>query len=361
MLPLSLAAAVAGASLQEARPLEFRSDVKLIRLDVSVVDGVERPVAGLKAEDFEVREDGRPVAVTYFEAFEPGLAPGASGADGPVRVAADRRILLLVDVARMSNGQLIRARESATRFLREGTADGDWVRVANLATGAAWDGRIPEDRFRLSLAARALERGPLLSANGVLGAIEDRLELGPEAGFSEAETAGQFLSIFSETSGLLGTLEALMVQLGGVAGRKAVVLVSPGFPQIRDLQQRLERVTSLAREAATAVYFVDVAGLDGLLPQPGGRMLPAFETAWNRSGGAQDLAEATGGYASRFANSLVSALTRIGDELRTYYVIGYAPTRPDDGRFRSVAVKVKVDGVRARTKKGYIAGTRRPS
>ena len=56
------------------------------------------------------------------------------------------------------------------------------------------------------------------------------------------------------------------------------------------------------------------------------------------------------------ANSLVPALNRIGGELRTYDVVGYVPPRADDGRFRSV--KVNVDGVKARTKKGYLASGR---
>jgi VWFA-related protein len=142
-----------------------------------------------------------------------------------------------------------------------------------------------------------------------------------------------------------------------VAGRKAIVLVSPGFPHWRNLRERLERVASLARESATTIYFVDVAGLDGATPQPGVRLRSVFEAAWARSAGAQELAEATGGYASRFSANLVPALTRIGNELRTYYVVGYAPTRPDDGRFRAVRVKVRPDGLAARTKKGYLAGT----
>jgi hypothetical protein len=85
-------------------------------------------------------------------------------------------------------------------------------------------------------------------------------------------------------------------------------------------------------------------------------MLPAFELAWNRSGGAMDLAEATGGFTSRFANSLLPALARVGDEMRSYYVVGYVPPKPDDGRFRSVRVKVNARGAVARTKKGYLAG-----
>ena len=123
------------------------------------------------------------------------------------------------------------------------------------------------------------------------------------------------------------------------------------------LDAHLQKVASLARLAATTVYFVDAAGLDDLLPEPGGRMLPAFEVAWSRSGGAMDLATATGGFTSRFSNTLLPALDRVGSEMRSYYVVGYVPPRPDDGRFRSVKVEVSAAGATARTKKGYLAGS----
>ncbi len=360
-MQLLLAVALLHATSQAPRPLEFRSDVRMIRLDVSVVDGIGRSVRGLRAEDFDVREDGRPVSLVYFEAVEAGRAPGEEERAIPLaQPPPERRVLLLVDLATLSHGQAIRARASVARFLREGTREGDWVRLANLSTDRAWDGRIPDDRERLSRAAATLARGPLLfGQQGVLGAIEERVETAPDEGPSSGATSGLFLSIFAEAVGLLDTLESLIVQLGGVPGRKAIVLVSAGFPQWRNLQQRLERVASLAREAATAIYFVDAVGLDGVTPEPGRRLVSPFEAAWARSGGAQELAEATGGYASRFSGNLTPALTRIGDELRTYYVVGYAPLRPDDGRFRSVRVKVRADGLAARTKKGYLAGTPR--
>lgn len=361
--PLLLAAAVSSLTPQAQRPPEFRADVRMIRLDVSVVDGIGRAVPGLRAEDFEVCEDGRAVPLVYFEAIEPAPGGAASVDAAPAgagEARPERRVLLLVDLATMSHGQVLRARASVARYLREGTHEGDWVRLANLSTGRGWDGRMPEDRERLSRAAATLARGPfLLGQDGVLGAIQDRVEIVPEEGPSSAETRGLALSIFAEATGLLDTLESLIVQLGGVSGRKAIVLVSPGFPQWRNLRERLERVASLARESATTIYFVDAAGLDGVTPEPGARLRSPFEAAWARSGGAQELAEATGGYASRFSANLTPALTRIGDELRTYYVVGYAPTRPDDGRFRSVRVKVRSGGLAARTKRGYLAGTPR--
>jgi VWFA-related protein len=263
----------------------------------------------------------------------------------------------------MSHAQLIRARQSVARYLKESAAEGDWVRLVNLSGGRAWDGRIPMDRERLlSAAQRLARRGSPWSeasteiAGSLHDAIEDRTETESTPGRpSQTETSGQFLSAFSQGIGLLSTVESLLTQLGGLEGRKALVLLSPGFPQMHGLDGALQRVASQAREAATAVYFVDSTGLDGLLPEPGQKMKPVFESAWMRSGGSQDLAEATGGFTSRFDNSLLTALQRVGAEMQSYYVIGYAPIRADDGRFRSVKVKVGVAGASARTKKGYLA------
>jgi len=353
---------------QEPPPLEFGSGVRMIRLDVSVVGKRGVPVAGLRPEDFEVYEDGRPVPLSLFEAFDAEggetRLPQAPGAGVAEVSAPPRRVILVMDTGLMPIGQLIRARESAERFLRLHTSEGDWVRVINRATGQAWGGIIPDDRNYLVSAVRGISwrRQGLWGsqADGVTDPIVDQVDFGFDGpGPSQTTTSEVFLSQFSQASGLLGMLEAILVQLGGVEGRKALVLISPGFPTLRNLDERLKRVSTLAREAATPVYFVDSTGLDGLIPEPGERMRPAFEMAWARSGGAQDLAEATGGFTSRFSNSLTRALSRVAAEMRTYYVLGYQPTRPDDGRFRKIKVKVRVDGVKARTKKGYLAGTRR--
>jgi VWFA-related protein len=115
----------------------------------------------------------------------------------------------------------------------------------------------------------------------------------------------------------------------------------------------------MAREAATAVYYVDAVGLDGLTPTPGQSLVPVFGEAWARSGGAQDLATFTGGFTSRLSNDITTALNRVGEEMRTYYIVGYVPPRPSDGEFREVEVEVDVPGLEARTKKGYLAGIKR--
>jgi VWFA-related protein len=358
-LALTLAASIGLAQAPAQKPPEFPTDVRLIRLDVSVVDKAGRPVPGLLPEQFEVKEDGRAVPVSYFEAFVEGEAAGlevAATDTGEAASSAPRRILLLVDAGGMSPGQLMRARQAVAAYVTQ-AREGEWVRLANLATGEVWDGAMPAERTGLLAAARALQRRAsawAVRSSSAEARIVERVERDLERDqASEAETSGRSLSVFAQGVGLLGTLEALITELEGVPGRKALVLISPGFPQMRGLDRRLQRVATLARGAATTIYYVDAAGQDGLVPEPGRRLQPAFEMAWTRSGGSQDLAEATGGFTSRFDNSLLPALRRASEEMRTYYVLGYAPPLAD-GRFRKVSVKVKVPGLSARTKKGYL-------
>lgn len=361
LLPALLAASVGLSQGPQHGPPEFPAGVQIIRLDVSVVDKSGRPVPGLQPSDFEVKEDGRAVPVSYFEAVEAAgpLAESADVVEGiTVEPVPQRRVLLLVDTGAMSPGELLRARQAVSAYVMQ-AREGEWLRLANLATGEVWDAHLPGQRSHLLAAARALQRrrSPwAVQSSDAEARIVERNERAPESGTpSEVETSGRALSAFAQGAGLLGSLEALITELSGVPGRKAVVLISPGFPQVRGLDRRLERVATLARGAATSIYYVDARGQDGLLPeQPGEALRPAFETAWLRSGGAQDLAEATGGFTFRFGNSLLPALSRAAAEMRTYYVLGYAPPRTD-GRFRRVSVKVKVPGLSARTKKGYLA------
>jgi VWFA-related protein len=367
LFALAATSAASTTTGQEPRLPEFRADVRVIRLDVSVVDKKGRPVPGLTPEQFMVFEDGQRMELTYFEAVsaEGGVT---TDADSAVSLAPPppRRVLLLVDTGRMAIGDLFRARKATAAFLRTGTGHGDWVRLVNLSSGHVWDGRMPEDRERLEAAALALEGRRSFWADlsddtsGFNRPIQDRVEIDAGAGFgSEGQTSGQFLSQFAQSTGLLGMLESVLVQLEGVEGRKALVLISPGFPQLFGLDQQLKRVATLAREAATAVYYLDSVGLEAVIPEPGRRLVSAFAEAWARSGGAQDLAEATGGFTYRFSNSILPALERVSAEMQTYYVVGYTPVKPEDGRFRNVKVKVGIRGAAVRTKKGYLAGTRR--
>ncbi len=360
---------------QTPEPLTFASDVRMIRLDVSVVDSSGRPVRGLVPENFSILENGKPVDLSVFEAVEDGSpATSVASEDGqhlslavraetqPVRDLR-QRIVLVADPSSLTPMQLARVREATSNFITHQAKDRDIVRLINLATREVWEGQIPGDRVRLASIGRKISRhrNPLFKAGGDGDSLAEQIDFDMEEEVAEAYSQSlrseRFLTRFARTGELLGLFDEILIQLAAVPGRKSLVLISAGFPQIRLLDERLERTAHLAREAQAAVHFVDAFGLDGLLPEGRGqRMKPIFEMAWDRSGGSQDLAEATGGSVSRFANVLTNAVTRAAEEARSYYIVGYVPVRKDDGKFRSVKVRVNRDDVTVRTKKGYIAG-----
>ena len=76
-------------------PPRFPTAAELVTVDVVVLDRDGKPVAGLNRDDFVVREDGRPQAVTAFEAVEalvPALASPDTVAAPAHRPRASRRM-----------------------------------------------------------------------------------------------------------------------------------------------------------------------------------------------------------------------------------------------------------------------------
>ncbi len=68
--------AVAGVSgLSGAQQPVFRAGIDLVNVGVFVTDRSGRPLTGLKAEDFEILEDGKRQTVKYFAGGDPENAP----------------------------------------------------------------------------------------------------------------------------------------------------------------------------------------------------------------------------------------------------------------------------------------------
>src|SRR5262245_38423674 len=60
----------------------FRVSTELIHLDVVVTDSSGTPVGSLVAEDFEIRQDGKPLPVRFAEYVEPSGSRVASSPSG---------------------------------------------------------------------------------------------------------------------------------------------------------------------------------------------------------------------------------------------------------------------------------------
>ncbi len=165
-------------------------------------------------------------------------------------------------------------------------------------------------------------------------------------------------------------------------GRKTLIFFSEGFSLPSNLWPQFQSVVGAANQANVAIYTIDAAGLriesqeervsrelsalaearargaDPTHVEGGESMLGRAESLgrMNTESVLIELAEATGGLSIRHTNDLRSGLRRIDEDMRSYYLLTYAPTNQTfDGRFRTIQVKVNRPGARVRARAGYFA------
>lgn len=237
------------ALAQPEAPFRERVDVDLVEIDVFVADRKERPVRGLKREDFELYVDGRQVEVSNFVENRPSGTPSewVTTDDGRLREGpAPLTVVLYMDDLNTHpahRGRLLSRFAEAVEPLRRVDARfmlaafDEHVKILVPPTGdldalleAAAD-RPQQPRAARPAAARAK-------------AIRDMV-LSDEACESSPfcrpciDNWGDLMAIvrsFAREEAVraataLDGLADLATTLAGVAGRKAVVYVSGGLPR----------------------------------------------------------------------------------------------------------------------------------
>src|SRR5215510_2720940 len=106
----ALALAVIGAVTAVAvlRGTQSAESPYLVQVDAVVIDDSGRPVTGLRQEDFQVREDGRPVELKTFDAV---VDTGESGR------SVARSIVLLLDDSGIGAGNTVSIQSIARMFV----------------------------------------------------------------------------------------------------------------------------------------------------------------------------------------------------------------------------------------------------
>jgi Ca-activated chloride channel family protein len=125
--------------------------------------------------------------------------------------------------------------------------------------------------------------------------------------------------------------------------RSALVVISDGADTASDLT--LQQARDAIRRTDPFVYAIAIDAPDG---RASTRVNPdALREITGPSGGYTEIV--------RSAEDLGPATERIAYELNHQYTVGYTPTRPPDGSWRSIRVRLKEDGYFARARRGYFA------
>ena len=125
-----------------------------------------------------------------------------------------------------------------------------------------------------------------------------------------------------------------------------------------DHEVRLRQLTEDANRGNVTFYPVYARGLVAfdapIGPDPPPPIAVDAANLRARQDSLRFLADGTDGTAVINTNNIDGALRRVVDDLSSYYLMGYYSTNAKlDGRFRSITVRVKRDGVRVRARRGY--------
>ena len=370
VLGVALTLTTASAQQSPSQPT-FRSSVDLVTIDVVATTANGAPVANLKAEDFEIFEDGVAQQVQTFQFVDlaatsairplpPGIASNEVEPGGLFVVVIDELGLQVDDIAQ--------ARRVAERFFTQTLLPNDYVAI--IRSGATSGFFLTSDRT-LALStipqARGLrERNLGLEAPG--GAATTTGAPPPDIAASLAELDSEIEVFGPGENGrqsfkvLLGVVD----QLRRIpARRKAVLWFSRGgdLPQnYFEAAERprgtdddgLARLANVARAANVAIYTVDPRGIQ----TPGAdvsRDGQPFDTTVVR-----DLAGLTGGRAL-LGNDSNAHLAKVAAENRAYYLIGYAPAASSaTTRARKLTVKTRSPGVSLLHRRVYLPSAEGP-
>jgi VWFA-related protein len=364
----------AGATAQAPRRPDFATETSAVVLDVVVRDRLGRPVTGLAREDFQVSEGRARQTITTFEGPGARAVPATAPADGATAraavttpAAAPPRVVALA-FEQLGPGARVIAAQAAHRLLDTlGSADFAGVFTLDRALHVVAPYAPPSPGLRDAIDRASQQPGMPLRRAGVVP--------GAEFGSGEAGQPTQETRDEAKRARGMATLDALTRLVQSVAllpGRKMVVLFSEGLaldaseevttlhrtdgPRTLDddwltdgRYERFQKLVEQANAAQVAFYTFDAAGLrpDGPFAKGGFGRAPYV--------GLLALAEGTGGAFVENTNDLAPGALRAAEDQASYYVLGYTPTKPADGEYRSLMVRARCQGCTVLARRGYRA------
>jgi VWFA-related protein len=369
----------------------IRINVNLVQVDAVVHDDKDRPVTDLKAQDFEILQDGKPQAITNFAfvtlpaeqgatvSSNPPARPGpaANGknmpAPPPTKLKANqvrRTVALVVDDLGLSFENIVRVRNSLKKFVDTQMEPGDLVAVIRTGAGMGALQQFTSDK-RLLYAAIDKVKYNALGRVGVSSFAP--LGGGNETGNTQFDESRQ--QIFSV--GTLGAVRYVVDGLRELPGRKSLLLFSENMQLLYSdgndprTMQAVQSLTDAANRSSVVIYSIDPRGLQyygltaadntrGMNPRQISEIpMQRSQQVFNSQDGLVLLAHDTGGLFLHDNNDLDGEVRKALVDSQGYYLIGYHPAastfdeKTGQPKFHKVSIRMKRAGLHVRTRTGF--------
>jgi VWFA-related protein len=286
-----------------------------VRIDVVASDARGRAIDTLTAADFDVRDDGIPQTLDAARF---------------VRTSSDdeRLIAIFLDEYHVSAGATARVKEAMARLLAEQIGPRDLVVVMKPLDSVFGIRLTPKgDEARAAIDSFEGRRGEYDARN----AYERNFMAGVPARIEAARTQVA-----------ISAMNALAIHFSSYADRrKTLIVVSEGIGNVerrRGLEYlaTLDTVARSAQRSNVSIYVVNPGDATG-----GGN-------------GLSTLADDTAGRV--MAGDVDAGLRRALADASGYYLLTFRASRPDDGRFHAVQVRLKKPaGTQLLARSGYYA------
>jgi Ca-activated chloride channel family protein len=335
-----------------------RVETQLVSVPAIVMDTMGRPIAGLRADNFLLYEDGRPQQIANF-----------GTADAPFEVA------LLLDTSGSTRADVALIRGAANAFI-DSLRAGDRVAIISYNTSQyGGTGLATVDVMaELTSNRKALREaiGDIGSSNGT--PFYDSLERIVSEVFREPpgdDVRGR-RAVVALTDGVDSTSNSEYAEVSAKLLRAGLACYfiqvntedfveermtgdCQSFGTIRLSRTQLERYRRIFAPRVDAGHFEDFCGMG-----PFERMQISRDLYTLARQEMNELARASGGKTFPVAtlHDARAAFARVAAEIGTQYSLGYYPTnKTRDGRFRAIRIEVKgvQGGAQIRARDGYYA------
>lgn len=367
------------ALAQTAAPLAAKVDVKIVNVDVAAIDENGQPVTDLKADDFDVLEDGQPVTITNFMVVRNTERALESRSD--LENQFRRRLILVVDNNYIEKRDRNVALDKLDEFIAQ-TFDGSYEWAVGMI-GQQFELMQPftTDKQAIHQAVAKIRKTATtafredMDRSGVGDPMSRSGGFDASAAFESRErTKRNERSMAFTVRGLVEASQAFTT----TPGKKMMVLLTGGMDlntafggstrgadrELQDTQDRISKMIDAAvREANAAhmsIHVLNAAPFQSAAAQHG---IENRSSGLNRSITASSdmsdlstpfrLASGTGGlyFAS---NKVENSYKAVNAASSSFYLLGYTPPHGDDGKYHKIYVRVKRPGVRVSHRQGYL-------